>query len=86
MIGELMKKLKLSEYRSSMGVLIDLSNNGYFNNYTSLNIPYNKLMLYYQKYLDKNKKYYFICRNGVHSKMASKLLNYLGYNTTYLEI
>ena len=47
-----------------------------------INIPYQKLMLNYDKYLDKNKKYFITCSKGIHSHRACALLEYLGYDVT----
>ena len=70
-MGEFMKKINIKDYHVSMGELIDLSN-----------ISYHNLMLYYDKYLDKNKKYFITCSKGIHSFRACSILEYLGYDVT----
>jgi rhodanese-related sulfurtransferase len=79
------KRISLNEYNPNMGILIDLSDPLTYKEEKvlgSINIPYEKLMLHYSEYLDKNKKYYFICTKGVHSQKAVSILEYYGYNVT----
>ena len=80
-----MKKIRLNNYHSGMGELIDLSHpEDYMLSKVSLakNIPYKTFMMYYDKYLDKNHKYYIMCSKGIHSHKACALLEYLGYDVT----
>ena len=44
--------------------------------------PYEKLLYNQSLYLDKNKKYYFYCKNGVKSKRVVSLLEVYGYDVT----
>ncbi len=80
-----MKKIQLEQYNKSMGTLIDLSSpQDYLYNHPmdAINIPYQKFMLYYDKYLKKENPYYFICRKGVHSRRVVTMLEYFGYDVT----
>ncbi len=80
-----MKKIKLQDYNNSMGQLIDLSSPYDFmiNKYPyAINIPYQKFMLYYDKYLKKENPYFFICNQGIHSSKVVSMLEYFGYNVT----
>jgi len=80
-----MKRISLNEYNLGMGALIDLSDPITFQENQiagSKNIPYQKLMLYYKEYLDKNKPYYLLCQKGLHSSKATQLLEYFGYDVT----
>ena len=47
----------------------------------SINISYKKILIYHEKYLDKNKKYLLICERGITSKKVSEILNKMGYLT-----
>lgn len=78
-----MKTIKLSEYDISMGKLIDVRHPlDYKENHDerSINIYYEKLIYNHNKYLNKNERYYIICKNGITSKNAVTRLSYLGYN------
>ncbi len=80
-----MKRIHLREYQRSMGELIDLSSVADFNSNPTpgaKNIPYQKFMLYYDRLLDKNKPYFFICEKGLHSGKVVRMLEYFGYNVT----
>lgn len=80
-----MKRIHLSEYRKNMGELIDLSSTQDFLSHPTpgaKNIPYQKFMLYYDRLLDKNKPYYFICEKGLHSGKVVRMLEYFGYDVT----
>ena len=63
--------------------LIDIrSVEKYNNNHipNSINIPTEKLLANYTKYLDKNKKYFIYCQKGIQSKNVCKILSNAGYN------
>ena len=80
-----MKRININAYQKSMGELIDLSGVVDYNishHPDAINIPYQRLMLYYDLYLDKNKSYYLTCHKGIHSAKAVTLLEYLGYDVT----
>ena len=44
------------------------------------NIVANELLLYPDKYLDKDKVYYLYCQKGINSKRICQILNNKGYN------
>ena len=48
---------------------------------TSINIPYNNLVLKPENYLNKSNKYYIYCQTGSTSEDLVYILNYKGYNT-----
>ena len=50
----------------------------------SKNIPYDKLMLHYKEYLNKNVKYYLYCSKGRKSKKAVAILQFYGYNVAQI--
>lgn len=80
-----MKKIMLSEYKPSMGILIDVQHPlDYKENPTinSKNIYADKLLMNYKVLLDKNKKYFIICNKGMLSKKVVNMLEYLGYDVT----
>ncbi|MBR1679640.1 MAG: rhodanese-like domain-containing protein [Bacilli bacterium] len=80
-----MKRISSHDYQKDMGTLIDLSSpEGYasFHLMGSINIPYQKFMLYYDQYLNKNEPYFLTCKKGIHSNQAVRILEYLGYNVT----
>ena len=83
-----MKTIKLSEYQPLMGKLIDVRDKlSYKENpiTNSVNIPYETLLLNYKEYLDKNKPYYIICKSGIKSRKAVRILEFYGYNVTQVE-
>lgn len=80
-----MKKIKLRDYRSNMGVFIDVNynNSNVVNNI--VHIPYDSLMNNYRELLDKNKKYFIYCNGGIKSKNAVNILEFYGYDVTYVD-
>ena len=64
-----MKTIKINEYNHD-GEIINLEN--YEN--------YEKLLYNPGIYLDKNKKYYFYCKNGIKSKKVVSILEIYGYD------
>ncbi len=80
-----MKRINQNEYHKSMGELIDLSSQADFvisHHKDAINIPYQKFMLYYDRYLKKNQPYFFICQKGLHSAKVVRMLEYFGYDVT----
>ena len=78
-----MKTIKLSEYNSNMGILIDVRHPlEYAKNHDprSINIYIDKLIINHNQLLDKQKTYYIICEKGHLSKRAVNYLSYLGYH------
>lgn len=62
--------------------LIDLrSEQKYNNNHIpgAINIPYEKLIVDPNRYLDKKNKYFFYCQKGISSLKVCKLLARQGY-------
>lgn len=85
-----MKRISIRDYHEGLGTLIDLSDPITYEQRKrpgSINLTYDKLMLYYQTYLKKNESYYILCTKGIHSKRAVAILEYYGYDVTqvYLE-
>lgn len=66
-----MKTIKIKEFIHD-GELINLENYE----------PYEKLLYNPSLYLDKNKKYYFYCKNGIKSKKVVSILEIYGYDVT----
>ena len=80
-----MKKIKLSEYNPSMGILIDVQHHlDYQKNPTpnSINIYADKLLMSYKSCLDYSKKYYIICNKGHLSQKVVAMLEFYGYDVT----
>ena len=80
-----MKRINLSEYNSSMGILIDVQHpEDYALNPTpgSINIYADKLLLNYKKKLDISKKYFIVCNKGYLSRKVASILEFYGYNVT----
>lgn len=69
-----MKRIKREDYKND-GILINLDIEY---------IPYEKLIYSSEKYLDKNKRYYFYCKHGVKSKEVVMSLEQMGYNVTQI--
>ena len=62
--------------------IIDIrSVQSYNNNHipNSINIPFDKLILNPELYLDKNTFYYIYCQKGLSSSNVCRILNNLGY-------
>lgn len=75
-----MKTISMSEYNPSMGVLVSLEDKEDFESKNgSINLDINKLLDNPSKYLDKNKTYYFYCRQGSRSRRAVQILGVYGY-------
>lgn len=80
-----MKRIDKNSYNKSMGTLIDLEDSITYNEYHidgAINIPYEKLLINYKEYLEKNKKYYLYCKKGFKSRKAVSILEYYGYDVT----
>ena len=54
-------------------------NNGHIDN--AINIPYEELLVNYNKYLTYNKTYYIYCSRGSKSTRLCQILRSKGYNT-----
>lgn len=80
-----MKVLNIKNYNPNMGVLIDIRNPVDYqkkHHKDAINIYYERLMYNPTKYLNKNKRYFLMCENGVLSDKTVKYLSYLGYDVT----
>jgi len=63
--------------------IIDIRNREKYNNgyiYNAINIPLEKLLINFNKYLEKNKKYYIYCQKGVQSKKICQILKMNGFD------
>ena len=47
----------------------------------AINIPFTKLIINPERYLNKNDKYLLVCEYGIKSKKTSQILNRKGYIT-----
>ncbi len=80
-----MKRMLLKNYDVTLGQLIDLSSPlDYLEKHDAraVNIPYQKFMMNYDRYLKKDLPYFLICTKGMHSGKAVMMLEYLGYDVT----
>jgi rhodanese-related sulfurtransferase len=67
-----MKRIRREDYKGD-GIYIDLDIEY---------IPYQKLIFEPEKYLNKGKRYYFYCKNGIKSKEVVMTLTIKGYSVT----
>ena len=68
--------------------IIDIRNiQSYNNNHIpgSINVPYELLITYPEKYLKRDKKYYIYCQKGITSRKVVNILNHQGYNTVSIK-
>ena len=82
-----MKIINEKDYNKEMGILIDVRDPiSYKNNHNidSINVYYDRLLLNHNTLLDKNKKYFIICDKGNKSKRAVRILEFYGYDVTYV--
>lgn len=82
-----MKTIKETDYNRNLGILIDVRDAISYqekHNPLSINIYYDKLLINHKVLLDKNKKYYLICDKGHKSKQATRILEFYGYDVTYV--
>lgn len=82
-----MKTIKENDFTKNLGILIDVRDElsyQYKHNPDSINIYYDKLLLNHKILLDKNKKYFLICDKGHKSKQATRILEFYGYDVTYV--
>lgn len=82
-----MKVINYKDYNPYMGILIDVrdpisAKESPINN--SINIYYEKLLMNYKSLLDKKKRYFIICSKGKKSKEVVRILEFYGYNVTYV--
>ena len=63
--------------------LIDIRSIEKYNNRHipgSINIPLEKILTSYNKYLNKNEKYYIYCQKGIQSRKLCQILKNNGFN------
>lgn len=51
----------------------------------AINIPFEKLMIYHEQYLNKYTTYYIYCRSGITSKKACEILLKKGYRVVNID-
>lgn len=78
------KKILLKDYNKSMGDFIDVNYNDSKIQEGAIHIPYEKLLINYKELLDKNKKYFIYCNGGIKSKKAVNILEFYGYDVTFV--
>ena len=82
-----MKVINEFDYNPNLGILIDVKDPITYkekHNPYSINVYYDKLLLNHNVLLDKNKKYFIICDKGHKSKQAVRILEFYGYDVTYV--
>ena len=67
-----------------MGIFIDVNYNNSKVVSNAKHIPYEQLLTNYKELLDKNKKYFIYCNGGIKSKKATNVLDFYGYDVTYV--
>lgn len=77
-----MKKILLKDYKSNMGVFIDLNNKNSTIVDNSIYYEYENLLINHKEILDKDKKYYIYCNGGIKSRKAVNILEFYGYDVT----
>ena len=83
-----MKKVKYADIKNTKINLINVDDKYEYSVYHlpgAINIPYDTLISNYRSLLNKNVKYYINCKNGIKSKRAVIILEYLGYDVVMLE-
>ncbi len=83
----IVKTINEIDYNPSMGILIDVKDPVSYeekHNPYSINIYYDKLLLNYKTLLSKDKRYFIICDKGRKSKQAVRILQFYGYDVTYV--
>ena len=82
-----MKTILEKDYNPNMGVLIDVRHPVSYkegHNPFSINIYYDKLIMNHKVLLNKSTRYYLICDKGHKSKQATRILEFYGYDVTYV--
>ena len=81
------KVINENDYTQDMGILIDVKDPISYNekhNPLSINIYYDKLLMNHSTLLNKNNKYFIMCDKGKKSKQAVRILEFYGYDVTYV--
>lgn len=82
-----MKTIRENEFIQNMGILIDVKDPISYeekHNPLSINIYYDKLLMNHTTLLNKNNKYFIMCDKGKKSKQAVRILEFYGYDVTYV--
>jgi len=80
----MMDSISVSELKKLQNInIIDIRsieryNNGYI--YGAINIPLEQLLVNFNKYLSKTKKYYIYCQKGIQSRKLCQILKNNGFN------
>ena len=74
-----METININDYKPYMGVLFVLDDTNVLN---AKRIKASTILDNPSKYLDKNNKYYFTCKNGTTSRRVVQILKVYGYNVT----
>lgn len=85
----MISSISISELKNHLGQipLIDVrSIESYNSNHipTAINIPFEQLIVYPDKYLDKGKTYYLYCSRGMKSLKAIQILSRQGYHFIHI--
>jgi len=80
----MVESISIDEFKKLRNInIIDIRSIEKYNNRhidNSINIPLEQLLINFNKYLDKNKKYYIYCQMGVQSKKTCQILKNNGFN------
>ena len=81
-----MKKIQLKDYDESYGIFVDLENveNKGYEYKNEMKVSYEKLLIDHSELLNKECKYYIYCFAGVRSKKAVNILEFYGYDVTWV--
>ena len=84
----MLESITVNELKKLYNVaIIDLRSNEKYNDKhipSAHNISFDQLLLFPDKYLDKQKKYYIYCQKGLQSKQLCRSLNMKGYKTVHI--
>lgn len=79
-----MKSITVDELRMLSGInIIDIRSKEKYNDNHILNahnIPFDKLLIKPENYLEKEQEYYIYCQKGLQTKQLCNILNKKGYN------
>ena len=79
-----MESITVSELRKLSNVnIIDIRSREKYNDnhiLNAYNIPFDKLLIKPENYLDKISNYYVYCQKGLQTKQLCNILNKKGYN------
>lgn len=77
-------EINISEINKYPFIIIDIRDSFSYQKHhleKAINIPFTKLIINPENYLNKNNNYLLICEYGIKSKKTSIILNKLGYKT-----